>query len=100
LCLVLEFAPGGSIASFTKKGSSRNQFLRQNADDVIRFILGCVVLGLEFVHSRHIVYQDLKPNNLLVFDDGYIKMADFGVSKKMREGSYYLKPGMLCYFAP
>ena len=46
------------------------------------------------------VYQDLKPDNLLVFDDGYIKMADFGVSHKMREGSYYLKPGILCYFAP
>jgi serine/threonine protein kinase len=37
---------------------------------------------MECLHQKKIMYRDLKPENVLVFDDGYSKLADFGLAKK------------------
>ena len=42
------------------------------------FYAGCVVLALNHMHSQHIVYRDLKPENLLIDREGYIKVVDYG----------------------
>jgi len=39
------------------------------------------------MHSNNIIFGDLKPENLLIFEDGYIKLADFGLSKKTQADS-------------
>lgn len=53
-------------------------------EEPIRFILGCVVLGLEALHRKRVCYNDLKPENLLVFENGYVKLSDFGLSKHLK----------------
>ena len=40
-----------------------------------------MVLALEYLHSKKIIYRDLKPENVLICSDGYIKIADFGLSR-------------------
>ncbi len=41
-----------------------------------------MLLALEYVHSDlNVVYRDLKPENILIGVDGYIRLADFGLSK-------------------
>lgn len=35
----------------------------------------------EYLHSKQIVYRDLKPENLLIQTDGYLKLTDFGFAK-------------------
>ncbi|XP_055382007.1 cGMP-dependent protein kinase 1 [Condylostylus longicornis] len=48
-----------------------------------RFISGCVVEAFDFLHTRNIIYRDLKPENLMVTPDGYCKLVDFGFAKRL-----------------
>jgi protein kinase A len=53
----------------------------------------------EYLHSKQIIYRDLKPENLLIGHDGYLKMTDFGFAKYV-EGRTYTLCGTPEYIAP
>lgn len=40
------------------------------------FFCGCVVLPLQYLHQMSVAYRDLKPENLLLAQDGYLKVWD------------------------
>ena len=54
-------------------------------DYFIGFFLACIILGLEYLHANKIIHKDIKPENLVFDDKGYLKINDFGISKFYKE---------------
>lgn len=69
-------------------------------EPVSRFYAACVVLAFEYMHSKDIIYRDLKPENLLIDHEGYIKVTDFGFAKKVDAGKTWTLCGTPDYLAP
>ncbi|XP_076253753.1 cGMP-dependent protein kinase 1-like isoform X2 [Rhynchophorus ferrugineus] len=51
--------------------------------DTAKFYSACVIEAFNYLHSRDIVYRDLKPENVMVCADGYVKITDFGFAKRI-----------------
>jgi Protein kinase domain/Domain found in Dishevelled, Egl-10, and Pleckstrin (DEP) len=90
----------------------------------VRFLVGEMILALEYLHERNIIYRgrgvevfshflffadtkpsrlpDLKPENVLVDDDGHICLTDFGISKQLQDDSERTHSivGTTCFMAP
>ena len=65
------------------------QALSYFEEDETRFILAQLALALGYLHQKNVLHRDLKLENILLTEDGYIKLIDFGISKVMEGG----KPG-------
>ncbi len=55
--------------------------------DQTRIIAGQVVTALEYIHSQNIVYGDLKPDNIVVREEGIITLLDFGSARFVDENN-------------
>jgi len=75
LCFVMDFVNGGELFSHLQKE-------KKFPEPRTKFYVGQITLGLEYLHNMGIIYRDLKPENLLLTDDGHICMTDFGISKE------------------
>lgn len=66
-----------------------------------RFYAASVICAFEYMHDHHVIYRDLKPENLLIDVNGYVKLTDFGFAKKMViGGKTYTLCGTPEYLAP
>uniref|UniRef100_A0A0D3G4V2 non-specific serine/threonine protein kinase n=1 Tax=Oryza barthii TaxID=65489 RepID=A0A0D3G4V2_9ORYZ len=74
-CLVMEYCSGGNLHSLRQKQPSKHF-----SEPAARFYVAEVLLALEYLHMLGIVYRDLKPENVLVRDDGHIMLSDFDLS--------------------
>lgn len=101
LYLVMEWAEGGDAYSLIKEKSNRFKDYKKAGENVVRFLLACLILGMQYLHSKNIIYRDLKPENLLMFSNGYVKLTDFGLAKQLKENvQNRTEAGTTFYYAP
>ncbi|CAI2186973.1 14708_t:CDS:2, partial [Funneliformis geosporum] len=94
--IVLEYAPGGDML---------DHVLNHGAFDEVSTakIISQLVCGINHMHQRNIVHRDIKPENLLLFDDGLVKICDFGLCGILSKDNKKLKGvgvGTLVYRSP
>ena len=61
-----------------------------------------IMLAVRYLHQRKFVYRDIKPENVMVLDNGYIKIIDFGTAKQIEDKTkttlgtpHYMSPEMI-----
>jgi serine/threonine protein kinase len=94
LYLVTELVLGGEL--YTHLQSKRSVKLGVPA---ARFYAACVLSAFSYLHHNRVAYRDLKPENLLLEPDGYVKVIDFGFAKVV-DGRTFTFCGTPDYMAP
>ncbi|XP_034027080.1 cGMP-dependent protein kinase 2 [Thalassophryne amazonica] len=77
--MLLEACLGGEIWSLLRDMGCFD-------DATAKFCVGCVTEAFDYLHRKGVLYRDLKPENLMLDTEGYIKLVDFGFAKKIRCG--------------
>jgi protein kinase A len=65
-----------------------------------KFLIACIVAGLEYMHSNGVLHRDIKPETLLMGEDGYIRITDMGISKMWAPDNANDTSGTPGYMAP
>lgn len=89
---VMSFARGGDLFALLDTVGNLEE-------ETAIFYIAELILAVEYLHSLDVVHCDLKPDNILISDNGHLKLTDFGLSKfgaEQRE----LSRTLLFRFAP
>ncbi|KAL5279019.1 hypothetical protein ACFFRR_003563 [Megaselia abdita] len=94
--IVMEYAPGGTLKKIIDRSA-----IRPPTDSQICSNICDLIMGLEYLHIRHVVHRDLKPENILIDSKGRLKIADFGISAiKHSSNKQRVVVGSPLYMAP
>jgi serine/threonine protein kinase len=95
LVLVMDLVPAGDLSEFvlTKKRLTAEQ---------VRFIVMEVVCVIGYCHMQNVLYRDLKPENLLIDEQGHVRMIDMGLAARItkKQPKRRSRVGTDCYMAP
>ncbi|KAJ1659890.1 ATP binding [Dispira simplex] len=76
LNIFLEYVPGGSVVAMLDNYGPLQETL-------VRSFVRQILKGLQYLHACEIIHRDIKGGNILVDNQGRIKISDFGISKKI-----------------
>jgi len=89
---LLEVCLGGELFTILRK-------MRSFDEPTAKFYSSCVICAFDYMHQRDIIYRDLKPENLVLSANGYLKVTDFGFAKVVPNKTFTLC-GTPDYLAP
>jgi serine/threonine protein kinase len=99
LFLISDYCPGGDLSQYL-------EIERIFPEWKAKFYISEIVLAIEALHKKDVIFRDLKPDNVVLDEEGHTLLTDFGLSKEgVRQfgqgaksfcGSYaYLAPEMV-----
>nr|BAE20158.1 neochrome [Mougeotia scalaris]BAE20163.1 neochrome [Mougeotia scalaris] len=75
VCFVTDFCPGGELYDFLEVQPGH-----RFEEKVAQFYAAEILLALEYLHCKGVVYRDLKPENILLTNGGHVVLTDFDLS--------------------
>ena len=90
---IYELAPGQSLKNIIKMNNRISL-------DMAKFYSACVITALDYLHKKNIIQRDLRPDNIFLNSDGYIKLTEFTYSKKLKDDYTYSLCGYPEYYSP
>lgn len=109
IMMLMEFIQGGELWSYIYEKQDTVARSAGGGFDMkaVKFYSANVILAFKHLHNKGIAYRDLKPENLLINNNGYVKMIDFGFAKKfpfmkndVKQDKTYTLCGTPEYLAP
>jgi len=106
MCIVMDYCEGGELTKHIETAKRSRKPIAEN--QILKWFTQAV-MALKYIHEKHILHRDLKPQNFFLSGSGSVKMGDFGIAKvlactmaaaKTQIGTpYYLSPE-LCQEKP
>jgi serine/threonine protein kinase len=91
--LVMDYIEGGELAHYLEREGSFNE-------DTTRFYAAEILLGIKYLHTRGVLYRDLKTQNVLLDSEGHAILIDFGLSKVLGDSKTDSVCGTPSYLSP
>lgn len=76
---IMNFIRGGELFTYL---NNEKRF----SEDRAKFYAIQIMLSIGYLHTQNIIYRDIKPENILMGEDGYLYLADFGLAKSIKKG--------------
>ncbi|KAJ2782845.1 cAMP-dependent protein kinase catalytic subunit [Coemansia javaensis] len=92
LYMMMEYVVGGELFTYLRR-------YHRFPAPVAKFYAAEVLLALEYMHARNIIWRDTKPENILLDARGHVKLTDMGFAKKVVDRTWTLC-GTPDYLAP
>ena len=73
LYLIMDYCPGGDLMNYLIEKECLNE-------EEARFYIAEIILCVHSLHKINCIHRDLKPDNILIGEDGHLKLSDFGLS--------------------
>ena len=95
LVLIMDYCPGGDVGKLLEREGRLEE-------SRARIYISEVLLALEELHNRDIIYRDLKPDNVVIDAEGHVLLTDFGLSKEGMGDNIVTQSfcGSVAYLAP
>jgi len=72
--LVCDLLTGGDLRYHIGKKRRFNE-------EQTKFMIACMILGLEYMHLQGVIHRDIKPENIVMEENGYLRITDMGIAK-------------------
>ena len=78
LYFVMPFIKGGELFKIMEKH-------KRLSEETVKFYAAQLIIAIGYLHDRDIAHRDLKTENILIEEDGYLKLIDYGLAKRLKD---------------